>query len=150
MFRKIRRIVHLGLRREEGQAGFEFMLVLPVFFLFFLLLIDFGVLMYTYVSAANGVREGARYGSVNCGDGSCAVIDIKQRVVDRSGGALSDVNDVTVTWPGGFTRGSSVVVKVSHTYNAVFFPFSHVVTSCADMRLEQTDSGNPPTGGSSC
>jgi hypothetical protein len=127
-------------RREEGQAAFEFVLILPFFVLFLLLLVDFGIMMYEYVSVSNAVREGARYGAVNCGDGGCTAGDIATRVADRSGGIGVTSAEVTVGWPDGSDRGDSVVVKVTHPYQFLFFrPFTINVVSCADMRLEQKD-----------
>jgi hypothetical protein len=137
-------------RREEGQATFEFVLILPFFILFLLLLVDLGIMMYEYVSVSNAVREGARYGAVNCGDGTCSAPEIAQRVVDRSGGILSNMGEVTVGWPDGSDRGDSVVVKVTHPYHFLFFPASIDVVSCADMRLEQTDKGTGLPSGSGC
>jgi len=163
-----RRLRFLPLfRREEGQAVFEFVLILPFFVFFLLLLIDFGIMMYEYVSVSNAVREGARYGAVNCGDGTCTVDGtdgVRQRVLDRSGGILSDPNEVTVGWIDNdadgrnYGRGDSVVVKVDHDYDFLFFPNSILgigeitipVASCADMRLEQTDKGTGLLSGSEC
>jgi hypothetical protein len=145
--RRLRRLIPL-FRREEGQATFEFVLILTFFILFLLLLIDFGIMMYEYVSVSNAVREGARYGAVNCGDGSCTVDTapdgsdgVRDRVLERSGGILGEDNrgEVTVGWPDGSSRGDSVVVKVTHPYHFLFFPATIDVVSCADMRLEQKD-----------
>ena len=137
------------LRREEGQAGLEFLLALPLFFLFFLMLIDFGVMMYGYVSVANSAREGARYGAVNCGSDPCTTTIIKDRAVERSGGFLSNAADVTVSWPNGGARGNPVVVAITHEHGFIFFPFSQTITSCAEMRLEQSEAG-VSSGGSEC
>ena len=92
-----------SLRRgENGQAALEFLLVLPIFIGFMLLVVDLGVLMYEYVSIANAVREGTRYGSINCGDGSCTEDEVKTRIIERSGGILANTPDdqikVTVSW----------------------------------------------------
>ena len=133
-------------RREEGQSALEFVLVLPVFVAAFLLMVDLGMLMYQYVSVSNAVREGARFGSINCGDGSCTDDEVKTRIIDRSGGILSDPTEVQVDWMDnepfdGFisSRGDSVVVRVNHPYNFLFLPFTIDVVSCADMSLEQAD-----------
>ena len=144
-----RRLRFLPLfRREEGQAAFEFVLILPFFVLFLLLLIDFGIMMYEYVSVSNAVREGARYGAVNCGDGGCSAPEVAQRVVERSGGVLPNAARVTVEWINNdgqgtnHDRGDSVAVKVCHPYHFLFFPAAKInVVSSADMRLEQTDKG---------
>lgn len=158
VLRTIRNTIRRGHRREEGQAAFEFLMMLPFFVLFLLLVIDFGVLMYQYVSVSNAVREGARYAAVNCGDGSCDEADVQQWVLDRSGGILDDVGDVTVGWAdgsdsgtgdGNSDRGDSVVVRVEHSHTLLFFPHTFNVTSCSEMRLEQRDrtSGLPTATG---
>ena len=157
--RKVRRLLPL-FRRENGQATFEFVLILPIFILFLLLLVDFGIMMYEYVSVSNAVREGARYGAVNCGDGACTVDaapdgseGVRDRVLDRSGGILGEGNrdEVTVVWPDGSDRGDSIVVSVDHDYTFLFFPWATIpVVSCADMRLEQSDDTETLPSGSGC
>ena len=150
------RVTRLFRKRDEGQAAFEFLMVLPILVLFFLIVIDFGVAMYEYVSVSNSVREGARFGAVNCSTGSCTADQIKAKVVSRSGGIITSTADVSVGWNdvtilgAGNTnhdRGDAVTVKVSHNYSFLFFPISWTIKSCSDMRLEQRD--NAATGGGS-
>ena len=143
-------------RSQEGQSALEFVLVLPVFVAAFLMVVDLGMLMYQYVSVSNAVREGARFGAVNCGDGSCDTTDFTETVFDRTIARSSGVLDplaspaeVTVGWfnnngDSSFqNRGDSVVVKVSKDYDFMFLPgpYSIPVVSCADMSLEQMDPG---------
>ncbi len=141
----------------------EFILVLPIFVIAFLMVVDLGMLMYQYVSVSNAVREGARFGAVNCGDGDCSDGDgetVLDRTFARSSGVLDPLaipSEVEVGWldndgdPNISGRGDSVVVKVDHKYNFMFFPGSVPVVSCADMSLEQSDTALdlpfPPTGG---
>ena len=148
LHRQWQRIRH-PLQREEGQAAFEFLLMLPLFFTFFLMVLDFGVTMYGYVSIANAAREGARYGAVNCGTDVCTANLIQTRTVGRSGGFLADNADVTVSWPSGGSRGSPVAVNVSHDHDLLFFPFTWTIGSCAEMRLEQAEAGIT-AGGTGC
>ena len=147
---------HSLFRKEEGQSALEFVLVLPVFVVAFLMVVDLGMLMYQYVSVSNAVREGARFGAVNCGDGSCDTIDLTETVFDRTIARSSGVLDplaspaeVTVGWLDNTVpldnnrgRGDSVVVKVDHDYIFMFLPgsISIPVVSCADMSLEQSDT----------
>ena len=149
------------LKREDGQAAWEFLLVLPIFVLWLLLIVDFGIMMYEYVSVSNGVREGARHGAVNCGDGDCTAQEVLARAAERSGGILDPANcdgEVFVEWvnnPGtisseGTDKGDSVVVRVEHDYNFLFFPVSIPVVSRADMRLERADLGTLPSGETTC
>ena len=152
-------------RRQEGQSALEFVLVLPVFVVAFLIVVDLGMLMYQYVSVSNAVREGARFGAVNCGDGSCDPLDlttesVSDRTIARSSGVLNPLSSsVTVGWLDNTVpldnnnrgRGDSVVVKVDHDYDFMFLPGTIPVVSCADMSLEQSDRApdlpDPPTGG---
>ena len=158
---ELRRARYL-FRREQGQSALEFLLILPVFVTAFLLVVDFGMMMYQYVSVSNAVREGARFGAINCGDGSCqadATESVSDRTIARSSGSLDPLStSVTVGWldndipvDDNRGRGDSVVVKVNHDYNFIFFPATITVVSCADMSLEQIDAATslpaPPTGG---
>ena len=150
MIRRESRQLRKSLRNEAGQASLEFMLMIPAFMIFFLMLIDFGISMYGYVSIANAAREGARYGAINC-DGECTAAEIQARAVNRSGGFLqaADLSDVTVSWPEGRDRRDSVVVSVSHPHDLLFFAgISWTIRSCAVMPLEQGETG--AASGSAC
>jgi hypothetical protein len=152
------------LRREEGQAAFEFLLVLPFVLLIILLLVDFGILTYEYVTISAATRDAARYGSVNCDTSSpvsCSMTAVKNRAIARTNGfvATGDPdNEVEVAWinrsgtADNKERGDSIVVKVTHDYDFLFFPgVSIPVVSCADMRLERTENpSNAPGGGVTC
>jgi Flp pilus assembly protein TadG len=142
---------------EKGQAAFEFMLILPFFIGFILLLVDLGILAFEYVSVSNAAREAARYGSVNCDDGSCDLSQVVNLALKRSAGILSNPAEVTAGWLDNnndgenSARGDSVVVKVTHPYHFLFFPGVSIdVVSCADMRLERTDETTGLPSGSGC
>jgi hypothetical protein len=137
------------LRSEDGQSAFEFMLMLPFFIFFILLMIEVALLGFSYVSVANAAREGARYGAVNCGAEVCTAAVIEQRVIERSSGIVTDPNDVEVSWYLSIDRGAPVAVSVEQTYDFLFFPFSIPVMSCAEMRLEQREA-TATVGGSGC
>lgn len=139
--------------REGGQAALEFMLMIPAIIALILLMIDLGLLTYSYIAVANSVREAARFGSVNCG-GTCSVAAVQGRAVSRSGGVLTSTTGITVTWQDviadGITpgRGDAVVVSVVTPYNFVFFPGSINVRACSSMRVEQQEIATGlPTGG---
>jgi len=141
-------------RAERGQAAFEFLLILPFFVLFILLLIDFGIVMYGYVSVSNAAREGARFASVNCaaaGGGGCDLIDVQNRVEERSSGFVAAA-DVDVEWQGD-DRGDSVAVTALRVHDFLFVPATIDIASCSAMRLEQDDPGDGPddsSGSGSC
>jgi hypothetical protein len=119
--------------------------------MFFLFMVDLGLMTYSYISVANATREGARFAAVNCGDGSCTETEVRDRVIERSGGIMdaADAGTITVTWDGT-ERGDGVTVSVDWPYGFLFFPASINVVSCADMRLEFDDSGGMSTGVGGC
>ena len=131
---------------DRGQSAFEFLLILPFFILFMLLLIDFGVVMYGYVSVSNAAREGARFASVSCAAGGCSASDIQNRTVERSSGFLSDASEVTLSIEGT-DRGDSIAVTAVREHDFLFFPASYDIGSCAAMRFEQDDGGSLSGGG---
>ncbi len=55
--------VPLSRQSDRGQVLLELVLVLPVIFIFILLIVDFGIALDRRQIAQNAVREGARYGA---------------------------------------------------------------------------------------
>jgi hypothetical protein len=53
----------INRRSQGGQVLLELVLVLPVIFIFILLIVDFGIALDRRQIAQNAVREGARYGA---------------------------------------------------------------------------------------
>jgi Flp pilus assembly protein TadG len=142
-------------RHETGQAALEFMLVIPGIIALILLMIDLGLMTYSYIAVANSVREAARFGSVNCG-GTCSEGLVQARAVDRSGGILKSTAGITVRWQDvvsdGITagRGDAVVVSVTTPYEFLFFPGSINVKACSSMRIEQQERGTGLPSGGGC
>jgi Flp pilus assembly protein TadG len=149
--------VRIPVFNSKGQAAIEFLLILPLFIFFLLLLLDFGLFMYQWVSVTNAVREGARFGAVNCRTGRCDPNTIAQVVVNRSGGVIQSVAEVSVGWVDNngngrnYDRGDSVVVRARHPYSFLFVPgVTWDAYSCADMRLEQMDDNTALPAGRPC
>jgi len=137
-------------RWERGQAIIEMVLVLPLIFVFILLLADFGIALDRREVLQHAVREGARYGSVGH-----SIADIQQRTSEQSQTLLNDPAMITVCYaddPGDAETvlgnpGDDVRVSVDFTYNfslgsdemLAFWgldPISIDINPSADMRLE--------------
>src|SRR5687767_10284156 len=129
MLNKLRRLLRkLGLE-ERAQAAIEMLLIFPTFFLVIGLIIDFGVVMYQYVTITNAVREGARYAAVNCSGGSCTTALVCTRTINSSSGLLDTSHaSAKVRWLDRtansqvYNRGDSAVVRIVHPYNLIFVP----------------------------
>lgn len=135
----------------------EFSLVLPVLLILVFGIIDFGLGLRSYISLTNATREGARFGAVgnpagsypgNC-DGTTNTTIIGRVCVAIEGLNLTELQYVTVTYPGGQAPGESVVVEAHYHYQYVtplgdivnFFsagalPAYVNLTTSTDMRLE--------------
>src|SRR6266511_4730 len=108
-------------RHHRGQSVFEFVLLAPVMVIIMMLVIEFGMLMFGYIAVVNGVREGARYGALNCGNSCTSENLILDRVRERAQPALNgSAGSVSVWWcerssPASIypTRGDTIVVSAT-------------------------------------
>ncbi len=135
------------------------MLILtPLVIMFFLAIVDFGLLLRNWVMVSNAAREGARYAALG---GNRTLGDITTKVVNASGGILRS-QDVGVAYQNRSgtsssaptDRGDSVIVCARRAYTfpllSNFFPFLPDVTvqTKVDMRLETAAASSG--GGLSC
>ncbi len=98
---------------EKGQAILEFALATPFLMMFIFFIIDCGLFGYSYVSATNAVREGARCAAV--GGTNAAVA---QRVNDASGGlGTSPTVTANVYSPSPAVVGGTVSVSATYRYS---------------------------------
>jgi hypothetical protein len=99
---------------ERGQAIIEMILVLPLLFLFIMVLVDFGVAMDRREVIQHAVREGTRKGAVGW-----TVDDIKDYTASESQGVL-EADDVDVCYvdidASGLAGNAGDAVRVSATY----------------------------------
>lgn len=163
------------LRREDGQAVVEFVLLFPLVLVMVMVIIEFGFALHTYVTINNAASEAARYAAVGNEPNTGATCDttpsdpsIEGRAVDASGGLLS-CSDVSVTYlkivsTPGFARGDGVAVHITHTYTMVTplgelmstlsfgtLPSTLTMTACSDSRLELTPPDQSPlVAGAGC
>lgn len=132
-------------------------MVLPVLVILIFGIIDFGMGLRSYIALTNATREGARFAAVgndagafpgDC-DGSSNTTTIGRVCTAANGLNLSNVTDVSVSYPSGVGPGNSVVVSADYTYTfftpigAIIdfvsggsFPETITLSSSTDMRLE--------------
>lgn len=125
------------MKRDEGQAVLEFALALPFLLAFVFFIVDCGLFAYSFVSATNAVREGARCAAVGGTDSAVAT-----RVKESSGG-LKAVPKVT---PSAYDPEAKVgaSVQVAATYDYEWFTFGIIpgidakteFTRAVKMRME--------------
>lgn len=137
---------------ERGQALIEMALVLPLIFVFILVLFDFGLALDRREVIQHAVREGARAAAVGAtvagvqdttarqSDGALATSNITVCYVDMNGnGNPGDPGDnvrVSATYTYRFTAGGGEML----TFLGAPVP-SIDMTPSADMRLEKSVAG---------
>jgi Flp pilus assembly protein TadG len=144
-------MIRVAPRLERAQALIEFAFVAPIFILFLLGIVDFGIALDRRLVLQHAVREGARYGAVNSN-----LADVQGTTVDQAQD-LIDAADVTVCYedkvggshPGN--PGDAVEVTATLTYEfpimteifGVFGvdPLSIEMSPHSTARLEQTVPG---------
>ena len=130
-------------KRSGGQALAEFALVIPLLVLLFMIIFDFGRLIYAYNTVSNAARAGARAAVV---DQNTTIID--DRVRTTLLGLPSAAATVVYTRPGCPTPpkiGCDSMVKVSYPWSPItpmigriFGPVT--VEATATMPLERVYS----------
>ena len=153
-----RRLAARPLRRGlRGQSLVEFALILPVLLILVFGIIDFGMGLRSYISLTNATREGARFAAVgnpagaypaNC-DGTTGTTVVGRTCVALGGLSLTDLQNVSVSYPLGQAPGNSVVVSSHYHYHYITpvgdivnffsagsFPAYLNLDATTDMRLE--------------
>jgi Flp pilus assembly protein TadG len=126
------------IRNNKGQALVEFAIILPILLLLILGIVQFGMMINSYLSIQYAAREGARAGIVGSTDS-----EIKNLIIADSPGLDSSKLTVTIT-PDLLSRksGDTLTVGVSYSYNLTIpvissiFKNSIILSSQTSMRIE--------------
>lgn len=130
--------------KEAGQAVLEFAMIMPLLLLFILFIFDAGFFGFTYVSATNAVREGARCAAVG-GDATA----VASRVRVASGGLkATTITAVSSAYtPNPAVIGGSVTVSANLKYDWITpvgmipgFPDFASYAKSATMRMETSNT----------
>jgi Flp pilus assembly protein TadG len=131
-------------RHERGQAITEFALILPVFFLMFAGMFDFGLGMYTDMTLINAAREGARLGVVDPGNTTAVEARVREIAGELDGTRItvnvgcqrpSGSTFVTCTSPQ-WQSGDATVVRVGYSYSMMFpLTFGAQIPLSAEVRM---------------
>ena len=142
------------LHRHEGQAAVEFILMFPFVLMLFLFIVEFGFVLYSYISVIQSAAEAARFAAIGNppAGGSCTSGDgtVQGRALASSNVPVTCAEVIVTYQPAKpVVRGDIVAVKVNHVYTPVTpvgkiltllsfstFPSTITMGSCFDARLE--------------
>ncbi|RMD00360.1 pilus assembly protein [Clostridium autoethanogenum] len=106
-------VILKNLNNEKGQALVEFAIILPILLLIVMGIVQFGMVINSYITIENASREGARAGIIGSTDQ-----EIQYLIVTTSPNLDPKNLTVTIT-PSESSRrsGDSLIVKVTYKYN---------------------------------
>ncbi|MDS0525888.1 pilus assembly protein [Clostridium sp. SHJSY1] len=101
-----------SLKNQNGQALVEFAIILPILLILVMGILQFGMMLNSYLAIENATREGARAGIVGKSD-----FEIKNMIIAMSP-SLDPQNIVITINPTENSRksGDTLVVKITYNY----------------------------------
>jgi TadE-like protein len=109
-------------QRTRAQSVVEFALVLPLFLLLMLGFIDFGRLLFSYISLSNGTREMSRSLAISNSTNANAPIDAFNNQTVLSGGYVSGDNVIVTVYDETGTNQGSVTCSMPLTHASCSLP----------------------------
>lgn len=100
-----------GLKNQKGQALVEFAIILPILLMLVMGILQFGMMLNTYLTIENASREGARAGIIGSSDA-----EIKNLIIATSPSLDPACLTVIIT-PDEPNRKSGDTLTVQITYN---------------------------------
>ena len=104
-----------NLKNQKGQALVEFAIILPILLMLVMGILQFGMMLNSYLTIENASREGARAGIVGSSD-----VEIKNLIISTSP-SLDPKNLIVSITPTEANRksGDTLIVKVTYNYNLI-------------------------------
>jgi Flp pilus assembly protein TadG len=100
-----------SIKNQKGQSLVEFAIILPIILLLLMGIVEFGMMLNSYLTIQNVTREGARLGIVGGSD-----VEIKTLITTISPNLTPADLTVNIT-PSEASRNSGDTLTVSVTYN---------------------------------
>lgn len=127
-----------NIKNEKGQALVEFAIILPILLLLIMGILQFGLLINSYLALENSSREGARLGIVGCTDK-----DIQNIVMKTAPTLNSNALTINITPSEGSRKsGDTLTINLTYNYNltipiiSTLFNNSVTLNAQTSMRIE--------------
>ncbi|KOA19235.1 TadE-like protein [Clostridium homopropionicum DSM 5847] len=127
-----------SIKNQKGQALVEFAIVLPILLMLVMGIIQFGMMLNSYLAIENASREGARAGIVGSTDAEI------ESLIIASSPSLNPADLTVSLTPSEANRRSGDTLTVTVTYNYKFtipiisslFNNGKMITGQTSMRIE--------------
>ncbi len=120
------------LRNEKGQSLVEFAILLPLLLLLLMGILEFGIMLNSYLTIHNSAREGARLGIV-----AGSNIEIKELIIKTSPNLDADNLVVNITPSDGSRKsGDTITVEVIYNYHVTIPIISNIIHNVAVLKAQ--------------
>lgn len=133
---KLPMFIHKGvkdyLHNEKGQSLVEFALIIPVVLLILLGILEFGMMLNSYLTISNASREGARQGAIGSSDS-----DIQAKIMEISPN-LDDMDILVEITPteGSRRRGDMVTISITYNYEVINPLISSIINNSVQLKSQ--------------
>jgi Flp pilus assembly protein TadG len=121
-----------SLRNEKGQSLVEFAILLPILLLLLMGILEFGIILNSYLTINNASREGARLGIV-----SGSNIEINELITNISPN-LDTANLIVNITPleGIRTSGETITVEIIYNYQVIIPIISNILNNVVVLKAQ--------------
>jgi len=121
-----------SLKNEKGQSLVEFAILLPVLLLLLMGILEFGLMLNSYLTINNSAREGARLGIVTGSN-----IEIEE-LINNISPNLDTANLVVNIMPleGSRQSGDTLTVEVIYNYQVVIPIISNILNHVVVLKAQ--------------
>ncbi|WP_243124594.1 TadE family protein [Clostridium sp. AWRP] len=127
-------VILKNLKNEKGQALVEFAMILPILLLLVMGIVQFGMVINSYLTIENASREGARAGIIGSTDE-----EIRYLIAATSPNLDPKNLTVTITPDESSRRsGDSLIVKVTYKYNLTVPIISSLFNNVIELNGQTT------------
>jgi hypothetical protein len=121
-----------SLINEKGQSLVEFAILLPLLLLLLMGILEFGIMLNSYLTINNSAREGARLGIV-----SGSNIEIEELIVSISPNLNTENLVVNITpLEGSRTSGGTLTVEVIYNYQVIIPIISNILNDVVVLKAQ--------------
>jgi len=120
------------LRNEKGQSLVEFAILLPLLLLLMMGILEFSLMLNSYLTINNSAREGARLGIV-----AGSNIEIKELIDNISPNLDSKKLIVNITpLEGSRQSGGTITVEVIYNYQVIIPIISNILGNVVVLKAQ--------------
>ncbi len=120
------------LKNDKGQSLVEFAILLPLLLLLLMGILEFALMLNSYLTINNSAREGARLGIV-----AGSNIEIKQLIIKISSNLDSENLVVNITpLEGSRKSGDTLRVEIVYNYQVIIPILSNILNNVVVLKAQ--------------